>query len=59
MKPTLPIFWHYIDNKYKLRLMAKLIDMPWDWPAEVNNLEARAFCKWKSIKTGKKIRLPT
>ncbi len=33
--------------------------MPWDWPVEVNNLEARAFCNWKSERTGKKLRLPT
>ena len=33
--------------------------MPWDWPVEVNNLESRAFCKWKSEKTGRNIRLPT
>lgn len=33
--------------------------MPWDWPAEVNNLEARAFCKWRTLKTGKYTRLPT
>jgi formylglycine-generating enzyme required for sulfatase activity len=33
--------------------------MPWDWPAEVNNLEARAFCKWRTEKTGVYTRLPT
>ena len=33
--------------------------MPWNWPAEVNNLEARAFCKWRTEKTGKYTRLPT
>jgi formylglycine-generating enzyme required for sulfatase activity len=33
--------------------------MPWDWPVEVNNLEARAFCNWKSKKIDKKLRLPT
>ena len=33
--------------------------MPWDWPAEVNNLEARAFCKWRTLKTGNYTRLPT
>ena len=33
--------------------------MPWDWPAEVNNLEAQAFCNWKSAKIDKKLRLPT
>ena len=21
--------------------------MPWDWPVDVNYLEAKAFCKWK------------
>ena len=31
--------------------------MPWNWPAEVNCLEAAAFCKWKSEKLGKKVRL--
>jgi formylglycine-generating enzyme required for sulfatase activity len=25
----------------------------------VNNLEATAFCNWKSTKTGKQLRLPT
>lgn len=39
--------------------MVSLIEMPWDWPAEVNNLEAEAFCNWKSIETFKKFRLPT
>lgn len=24
-------------------------DMPWDWPAEVNYHEARAYCNWKGI----------
>lgn len=33
--------------------------MPWDWPVETNNLEARAFCKWKSEKSGKYTRLLT
>lgn len=39
--------------------MSQEIEMPWDWPAEVNNLEARAFCRWKTDKTGKYTRLPT
>lgn len=30
--------------------MSKIIDMPWNWPVEVNHLEAEAFCKWKSLK---------
>ena len=35
------------------------MDLPLNWPVEVNNLEASAFCKWKSEKTGLKIKLPT
>ena len=31
--------------------------MPWDFPVEVNNLEADAFCRWKSERTGKPLRL--
>jgi len=33
--------------------------MPWDWPAEINFLEAKAFCNWKAEVTGKVIRMPT
>ena len=31
--------------------------MPWDFPVEVNNLEAEAFCTWKSAHIGKTLRL--
>ena len=31
----------------RLRAMYGVIDMPWDWPVEVNYLEAKAFCSWK------------
>jgi formylglycine-generating enzyme required for sulfatase activity len=33
--------------------------MPWDWPVEVNTLEASAYCRWLTIKLGKAVRLPT
>lgn len=36
--------------------------MAWDWPVEVNNLEARAFCSWKNKNQNneeKYYRLPT
>jgi putative 4-mercaptohistidine N1-methyltranferase len=39
--------------------MLEIIDLPWDWPVEVNYLEAKAFCNWLSAKSGKSIRLPT
>ena len=34
--------------------MFDVISMPWDWPAEVNYHEAKAFCTWK----GNGYRLP-
>ena len=32
---------------FRLRCMYDVIVMPWDWPVEVNYLEAKAFCCWK------------
>lgn len=40
---------------FKFRLMFDVIDLPMDWPAEVNYHEAKAFCAWK----GPDYRLPT
>lgn len=54
-----PQFWLKSGDDYQLRLMTKIIPMPWNFPAEINYLEAKAFCNWKSAKTGKKLRLPT
>ncbi|WP_421919549.1 5-histidylcysteine sulfoxide synthase [Marinifilum sp.] len=59
VKFTSPIFWIADENSWKLRLMSEEIDMPWNWPVEVNYLEAKAFCNWKSAITGKKLRMPT
>ena len=53
-----PRFWRKRENGYSLRLMLEEIDMPWNWPVEVNYLEAKAFCNWKAALTGKPIRLP-
>jgi putative 4-mercaptohistidine N1-methyltranferase len=54
-----PLFWLPIDTGYRFRTMAQIIDMPWDWPVEVNYLEAKAFCNWLGQKSDKKLRLPT
>lgn len=55
-----PRFWRRSKtNDYQLRCMLEVIDMPWDWPAEVNYLEAKAFCNWQSAVLGKSLRLPT
>ncbi|GAM11146.1 iron(II)-dependent oxidoreductase EgtB [Geobacter sp. OR-1] len=54
-----PLFWLKKGNGWQLRTMASEIDMPWNWPVEVNYLEAKAFCNWKAAQTGLAIRLPT
>ncbi|HAD30515.1 MAG TPA: 5-histidylcysteine sulfoxide synthase, partial [Methylophaga sp.] len=54
-----PTFWLKTDQGWQLRLMAEVVPMRWDWPAEVNYHEAKAFCAWKSEQTGETVRLPT
>lgn len=58
-KCSLPTFWLKKGESWSLRIMCEEIDMPWNWPVEVNYLEAKAFCNWKSEQTGKKLRMPT
>jgi 5-histidylcysteine sulfoxide synthase/putative 4-mercaptohistidine N1-methyltranferase len=58
-QPRHPLFWISANDGYRLRTMAREIDMPWDWPVEVNYLEAKAFCNWLAAKTGDRVRLPT
>ena len=53
-----PNFWRWHDG-WRLRLMTEEVDMAWDWPAEVNYHEAKAFCEWKAEQTGQPIRMPT
>jgi len=54
-----PAYWVPHGGTYRYRAMLEVIDMPWSWPVDVNELEAKAFCNWKAAKTGKKIRLPS
>ncbi|WP_294068100.1 5-histidylcysteine sulfoxide synthase [Proteiniphilum sp. UBA1028] len=56
---TMPLFWRKDERGYRLRLVAEEIEMPWNWPVEVNYLEAKAFCNWKTARTGISFRLPT
>lgn len=46
-----PTFWVAYGpeglHDYKLRTLFEIIDMPWDWPVEVNYHEAQAYCQWK------------
>ncbi|MFN3579956.1 MAG: 5-histidylcysteine sulfoxide synthase [Pseudomonas sp.] len=53
-----PSFWVW-RGAWHLRLMTEEVPMPWDWPAEVNCLEAQAFCRWKARESGQPIRLPS
>ncbi len=55
-----PLFWlKDADGSFRLRTVAEIIPMPWNWPVEVNCLEAKAFCNWKAARTGRALRLPT
>ncbi|ADQ80360.1 protein of unknown function DUF323 [Paludibacter propionicigenes WB4] len=55
----MPLFWRRDSTGYMLRLVAEEIPMPWNWPVEINYLEAKAFCNWKTAREGKIYRLPT
>ena len=55
-----PPFWipkH--GGGYGLRLLDREIDLPMNWPVEVNCLEAEAFCRFISERDGRDYRLPT
>jgi len=54
-----PLFWKKKDDTYFLRTMSREIPLPLSYPVEVNYLEASAFCKYKSMKLGLNITLPT
>ncbi|MDX2094690.1 MAG: 5-histidylcysteine sulfoxide synthase [Alphaproteobacteria bacterium] len=47
-----PTFW--VQNGpagshlYALRTLFEIVDMPWDWPANVNFHEAKAYCAWRT-----------
>lgn len=54
-----PLFWIKSNGGYRYRALAEEMDMPWDWPVDVNYLEAKAFCNFKAKQLGQPIRLPT
>lgn len=54
-----PTFWVRDGGEWRLRLMLEEVPMPWDWPAETNYHEAKAFCQWKARESGLPVRLPT
>ncbi|KLV03615.1 SAM-dependent methyltransferase [Photobacterium aquae] len=55
----MPRFWRYHNNRYFQRNLTEEIPLPLNWPVEVNQLEAKAFCNWKAEQIQRSIRLPT
>ena len=55
---SMPEFWRGEPGAYRLRSMAEESPLPMNWPAEVCYLEAKAFCNWKSARTGQHVRMP-
>jgi SAM-dependent methyltransferase len=56
------VAWHDDDADVVclcLCVCVSLLCVVRDWPVDINHLEASAFCRWKSHKTGQAIRLPT
>lgn len=58
-RAEMPKFWRYRDGSYFQRNLLEEIPLPMNWPVEVNYLEAKAFCQWKSKRDSAFIRLPT
>lgn len=54
-----PLFWIPDGTSYRFRHVLQEIDMPWNWPVEINQLEAKAYCNWMAARTGRPVRLPT
>ncbi|MFV0596208.1 5-histidylcysteine sulfoxide synthase [Shewanella sp.] len=55
----MPRFWRRRDNKWWQRNLTNEIPLPLNWPVEVNQLEAKAFCNWKTRQSQSNIRLLT
>jgi formylglycine-generating enzyme required for sulfatase activity len=52
----LPFNWVQKEKLF-YRTITSEIEMPFDWPVMTNNYEAEAFCKWKSTKLNKRVRM--
>ena len=54
-----PRFWLERGGEFLQRNLLAEIPLPLDWPAEVNCLEAEAYCGWLAEQTGENVLLPT
>ena len=55
----MPRFWRKRDGQWFQRNLTDEIPLPLNWPVEVNQLEAKAFCNWKAEQLQRPVRLPT
>lgn len=55
----MPRFWCRYNNQWWQRNLTSEIPLPLNWPVEVNQLEAKAFCNWKARQNQSNIRLLT
>ncbi|HSG63231.1 MAG TPA: SUMF1/EgtB/PvdO family nonheme iron enzyme, partial [Pseudomonadales bacterium] len=55
----MPRFWRQEAGEWRQRNLTQEIPLPLNWPVEVNQLEAKAFCNWKAAQTQRNIRLLT
>ncbi|MBD2691926.1 5-histidylcysteine sulfoxide synthase [Anabaena catenula] len=46
-----PKFWISSQNGYRYRATFDEMDLPLNWPVEVNHYEAIAYCRWKGTGT--------
>lgn len=46
-----PKFWIPEEKSYRYRTTFEEIDLPLDWPVEVNYYEAMAYCQWQGEET--------
>lgn len=54
-----PRFWRpTLGGKFVQRNLFSEMALPMDWPAEVNYLEAKAYCNWMRVRSGEPVRLP-
>ena len=56
---TYPHFWVKDSGGFKYRTMLEIIEMPMNWPVDVNYHEAKAFCLYKTLLEHSEYRLPT
>lgn len=54
-----PTFWIKKDDVYFLREINRIIPLALNYPVDINIYEAEAFCKYKSLKLGFEVRLPS